>query len=153
MLLTTRRNGYSILTCLSDGSLKADDFTLLPWGLSGHRVITLVEHLLGVWHVCLFDNFFESEALAAELLRRCLMYSVGTLRKNRLPQDMLLKTKKPKPTKARPKGTIAAAVNVNHDIALYSLMDSGLVYLLDTAYGPGEMAQMARRSAERVTIS
>ena len=49
-------------------------------------------------------------------------------------------------------GTIAAAVNTANTIAVYSFMDSSLVYILDTAFGPHMLDQLKRRIDGKVTV-
>ena len=58
---------------------------------------------------------------------------------------MLSVSKHPKPSKKYPKGAVKASINTNNTISLLSLMDSGLVYLLDTLHGPTVMDTMKRR--------
>ena len=94
------------------------------------------------------DNLYSSEALALELLRKKI-YTLGTLRKNRLPvgkpAEMMNSSKHPKPTQAYPKGKCKGSVNHDNTVALLSMMDSGLVYLIDTLHGPGVLQDMVRR--------
>ena len=127
------------------------------WGLTGHRVMQLVTHLKGVWHTIYTDNFYTSTGLAMELLRRN-QYLVGTLRKNRLPvgkpDDFQTTAKHPKPSRQCPKDTIAAIVNETKTVAVYSLMDSSMVYILDTRDGPVKMSGWyARRRQEMFSSS
>jgi hypothetical protein len=133
---------------LSDGAWDDKDFSSVPWGKTGQRVLDLIDHIPGEYHVIVMDNFYSSEALAKELLRKN-QYMIGTVRKNRLPPgkpaEMMSKSKHPKPTKKYPKGTCQGSVNYDNNIALLSLMDSGLVYLLDTFHGPGVMDSIHRR--------
>ena len=133
---------------LCDGKFTADQFKDVPWGLTGFRVLELVKHLRGKWHSIYTDNFYTSEALAAELLRNS-QYLIGTMRKNRLPkgkpEGFLTAVKHPKPTLKCPKGTISAIVNGTKNVAVYSMMDSSMVYILDTKYGPVKMSDMLRR--------
>ena len=42
--------------------------------------------------------------------------------------------------------SISASINTGNDVAVYSVMDSGLVYVVDTKYGPGMMDEMKRRA-------
>jgi hypothetical protein len=133
---------------LSDSAYDDMNFDNIAWGKTGQRVLDLVGHIPGCWHVIITDNLYSSEPLAFELMRLS-MYTLGTLRKNRLPvgrpAEMLSKAKHPKPTKATPKGTIKGSVNPDNNVALLSMMDSGLVYLIDTLRGPGLLAKMIRR--------
>ena len=117
----------------------------------------LVTHLRGVWHTIYTDNFYTSTGLAMELLRRN-QYLVGTLRKNRLPvgkpDDFQTTVKHPKPSRQCPKDTIAAIVNETKTVAVYSLMDSSMVYILDTRDGPVKMSGWyARRRQEMFSSS
>jgi hypothetical protein len=146
MSLVTSKWVFNLDLC--DGELHPEDFRDCPWGLTGHRVLELINHLRGVWRTIYTDNFYTSPALALELLRR-MQYLIGTLRKNRLPadkpDDFLATTKHPKPSLRCPKGTIAAIVNETKTVAVYSLMDSSMVYIIDTRDGPVKMADMLRR--------
>jgi hypothetical protein len=142
---------------LCDGMFTANDFEDVPWGLTGHRVLRLLKHLPGEWYIIYTDNFYTSEGLAMELLR-LKKYLIGTLRKNRLPQGrpdgFLSKTKKPKPTRACPKGTISSIVNTTQTVAVHSMMDSSMVYILDSAIGPQTLTDMVRKqkSGEKVSL-
>ena len=133
---------------LADGGYDNIDFADKKWGKTGQRVLDLIDHIPGHWHTIVTDNLYSSEALAIELLHRN-QYFIGTLRKNRLPvgrpQEIVNKTKHPKPTRRCPKGTIHAAVNSERTISLYSFMDSGLVYVLDTKCYPSQMSEIVRK--------
>jgi hypothetical protein len=142
---------------LCDGKYQAENFQDVPWGLTGHRVLMLLKDLPGEWYIIYTDNFYTSEGLALQLAT-LKKYLIGTLRKNRLPQGrpdgFLSKTKKPKPTKACPKGTIASIVNNTNTMAVHSMMDSSMVYILDTVIGPQTLTDMVRRqkNGEKVSL-
>ena len=137
---------------LSDGGYKSEDFTDVPWGMTGQRVLDLVKNIPGKAHTIVFDNYYTSEALAIELLDVYGHYCLGTFRKNRIPKSIpdtfVSKSKNPKPTKKTPKGDIKACVNTANNIASYAFMDSGLVYIIDTAYGPAMKDIVKRRCGD-----
>ena len=139
---------------LADGGYDRQDFCEVRWGKSGQRVLDLVNHIPGHWHTIATDNLYSSEALAVELLHRN-QYFIGTLRRNRLPrgrpQEIVNTKKHPKPSRACPKGTMSAAVNSLHTISLYSFMDSGLVYLLDTKFYPTQKSNILRKIGSETT--
>ena len=120
-----------------------------PWGSTGQRVIDLIKDLPGQYRTVYIDNFYTSENLVLHLLKEYKTYVIGTVRKNRLPKvlppNFVSKHTKPKPTLACPKGTMNAAVNQTKTVAACSLMDSGMVYFLDSAYGPNILDTMQRR--------
>lgn len=140
---------------LSDNSLTAEMFKDVPWGLSGQRVIDLVKNLKSKWHVVVVDNYYDSEPLAIEMKEHRCQYVLGTLRKNRLPSgkpaEFVYKAKNPKPSRAIPKGTLKCCVRNTNDIACYSFMDSSVVYILDSAYGPRQKTEMVRRIGNTTT--
>ena len=133
---------------LSDSAFDDRDFKNVAWGKTGQRVLDLVDWLPGENYCIVMDNLYSSEPLAEELLRK-KRYMLGTMRKNRLPvgkpPEMVPKSKHPKPSKSCPKGSIKGSVNSKNNIALLSMMDSGLVYLIDTIHGPALLEKMIRR--------
>lgn len=139
---------------LSDSKYKTADFVNISYGITGQRVIDLLKHLPGSWYTVCYDNYYTSEPLAVHLRDVYKILSIGTLRKNRIPkgrpaEGFIGKTKHPKPSKNCPKGTIKACVNGTNDIGLYSMMDSGMCYFLETAYGPFLKDNMIRKEGKR----
>ena len=158
---------------LDDKTDNAENCSHIAGGFTGHQVLKLlsddgINRRFDAENLVVFiDNYYTSPHLMRKLLDmgiRC----IGTIKKKRLPTiHTELSTPgarevcpvfKPaatqsRPTQAHPRGTVRVARTRVGDINIwiYSIMDSALFFMGDTAYGPYYKEMMSRRSgAERV---
>lgn len=125
-----------------DGRRNAENCRHHPWGFSGEMVLSLIRRLPGRGYVIVTDNYYTSVPLARELLLRGHRL-LGTIRADRgVPAAVKLPSKKP--TRICPKGTVRSSRTADNRIYIFSWMDNGPVYLLDTVYG-AERAVVTRR--------
>lgn len=133
---------------LEDGTVTSENSKDFPYGASGRRVLELVEGLPGEGYIIYTDNYYTSVPLAAALRDR-KFHLIGTLRKDRKPVFPCLKMSNsahPKPSKRCPRGTMRFAYIERLKLYAYSMMDNGVVYFLDTAFGPHDLQTMKRRA-------
>lgn len=130
-----------------DGVMTAANCGHHPWGFTGEVVLKLIRPLPGQGYVVVTDNYYTSLPLARELLHRGHRL-LGTIRSNRgVPEAVKLPSKKP--TRACPKGTVRSCRTRDNRIYIFSWMDNGPVYLLDTVYG-NTPAVLSRRDGRNV---
>jgi hypothetical protein len=60
--------------------------------------------------------------------------------------------KKPKPSRNNPKGTWASVYCTSHEVSIHAIMDSSVVYILDTVYGSKESEEIQRRQGAEVIL-
>ena len=133
---------------LCDGIITSDNSKEYPWGAAGRRIIELVEFVRNRWHRLFTDNYYTSLALALEL-RRMGILLCGTMRASMIPYKGLKAefgtAKKPKPSRQNPKGKWVSVYSHSHQCAIHAVMDSSLVYILDTEFGSRESDIVQRR--------
>ena len=136
---------------LCDGIINSDNSQGIPWGAAGRRIVELVQFVKNRWHRLYTDNYYTSIPLARELLRMGI-YLCGTMRSNMIPfKDLKAQfgtSKKPKPSRQNPKGKWASVYVTSHSCAIHAVMDSSLVYILDTECGSRESQSIHRRQGE-----
>jgi len=103
-----------------------------PGGFVGTVVAKLCEtaRLPGRWYKVFMDNYYGSDQIARSYLRDSMSINiVSTLqKKNTCPEVLFGNAKRPKPSRANPKGSVKAAKTAD-GIYMYSWMDSAAVYL------------------------
>lgn len=157
---------------LDDKTDDADNCRHIAGGFTGHQVLKLlsedgvVKRFDAENLIVYIDNYYTSPHLMRKLLDmgiRC----IGTIKKQRLPTiNTELSTPaarqecpefKPaatqcRPTLTNPRGTVKVARTHTgeNSIFIYSVMDSALFFMADTAYGPFHKEMMLRRSGGNV---
>ena len=138
---------------LCDGIVNSENSKDYSWGAAGRRIMELVEFVKNRYHRLYTDNYYTSIALAQEL-RRCSIYLCGTIRKVMIPfkgfNEVFGAAKKPKPSRNNPKGKWACVHSLSHEVTIHAMMDSSLVYILDTVFGSHESEQITRRQADQI---
>lgn len=127
---------------VEDGSYKGFD-RLWSYGISGKHVMNLLERVRSENHIIFTDRYFTSLALARELKLRNF-YLVGTLHKDRKPVNDKLKSTSKHPKNF--KGLVSCSYVPEEDIFEYGIVDKKVVLMLDTAYGPKNIAKMKRKT-------
>ena len=140
------RTKICINISLCDGIINSENSQGYAWGAAGRRVIELLEFVTTRWHRVYTDNYYTSIALANELLRMGI-YLVGTIRANMIPCKALKQkfgtAKHPKPSRHNPKGKWHSVSTST--LTIHALMDSSVVYVLDTISSSDSSAEIERR--------
>jgi hypothetical protein len=122
-----------------------------PGGFAGKIICTLLEmmKLPGVWYRFWMDNFYNSIPLTRYVLETFSYCLGGTIQKGRKPDLVNFGTaKKPKPSRAFPKGSLLMAYAIGLGVYVYGWMDSSAVFLIDSCLGPGYSKQIFRRNSQ-----
>jgi hypothetical protein len=91
------------------------------------------------------DNYYGSDQIAHHLRSTRSINIVATLqKKNTCPEIRFGNAKRPKPSRANPKGAYKAAKTADN-IYMYSWIYSAAVYFVDSAYGSGSMQPIQRK--------
>ena len=140
---------------VDDGILNSKNCNHLPYKFSGKIVLELCKHLPGTGYECFADNMYISPALCvAGMKDEHKIGFIGPLRRDRgVPAAIkFIEGKKPKPTAEFPRGFIRHSYNVKNDdieegqICIYAYMDTTVVYLCDSIYGPNMQKEMIRKT-------
>lgn len=144
--LVDHRTKICMNISLCDGIITSENSQGYAWGAAGRRVIDLLQFVTTRWHRVYTDNYYTSIALANELLRMGI-YLVGTIRANMIPSKALKQefgtAKHPKPSRHNPKGKWRSVSTST--LTIHALMDSSVVYVLDTTSSSDSSAEIERR--------
>ena len=138
---------------MCDGIINSENSTDYAWGAAGRRIMDLIEFVKNRYHRLYTDNYYTNIALAQEL-RRCGIYLCGTIRKVMIPfkgfTEVFGKAKHPKPSRHNPKGKWASVYSASHELTIHAVMDSSLVYILDTVFSSHESEDITRRQVDEL---
>ena len=157
---------------LDDKTDDADNCRHFPGGFTGRQVLKLLsddgdtKRWDAVNLIVYIDNYYTGVHLLRKLLNmgiRC----IGTIKKSRLPL-VYIEGRAPgaqnecpnfkpsatlsRPTLTNPRGTVKVSRTNGgrNKIYIYSIMDSALFFMGDTAYGPYHKEMMRRRSGANI---
>lgn len=130
---------------LQDGTSTAAEYSAFPGKMRGYMAWQLVQHLEGRWHRLFFDNWFSSCALARWLYGQSFG-SCGTALKDKVDVAVRFEGKKPKPSRANPKGTMKFAHSQDNVVHQIGFMDTGACYFIDTIWGTKHTVIMERKT-------
>lgn len=103
--------------------------------------------LPGTGYKVFADNYYNTIDLADHMMRNRQILVCGTMQKKHTTQLVYFgRSKRPKPSRDYPKGSLKAAKKNGTDIYVYSWMDSAGVYFIDTITGPGKKDQVSRKT-------
>ena len=138
---------------MCDGIINSENSKEYAWGAAGRRIVDLIEFVMNRYHRLYTDNYYTSIALAQELRRRGI-YLCGTMRKSMIPfkgfSAVFGKAKHPKPSVNNPKGKWACVYSNSHEVTIHAMMDSSLVFILDTVYSSHESEDITRRQVDEL---
>ena len=140
---------------LDNKEITAENSAGFAGGYCGRIMRHLIETctcLPGRWYKIMADNYYNTVAFTAWLRNTLSILIGGTMQKKYVPAEVQIgSAKKPKPTRANPKGTLRIAQNHEDHVYIYSWMDSALVYFIDPMYGPGKTSFISRTLKKVVT--
>jgi hypothetical protein len=153
MIFINNSTKICINIAMCDGIVNSENSKDYAWGAAGRRIMDLVEFVKNRYHRLYTDNYYTSIPLAQEL-RRCGIYLCGTIRKVMIPfkgfNEVFGAAKKPKPSRNNPKGKWACVYSGSHEVTIHAMMDSSLVYILDTVFSSHESENITRRQADEL---
>jgi hypothetical protein len=127
-----------------------------PGGVVGAIVDYVISgaELSGKYHKVMQDNYYQTVALAVHMRDNRNILCAGTAQKKHMDNQIFFgEAKRPKPSRAFPKGSLKMSFNETAKVYEYAYMDSAGVYFIDPIYGPGEQSQIYRKdnTGERIT--
>ena len=135
---------------LDNKSFTADNCRGFPGGFVGTVVDAVVSGamLTGKWHKVMQDNYYQTVDVAVHMRDNRNVLCAGTSQKKYTDKSVYFgNSKRPKPSRQYPKGSLKIAWNETARVYEYAWMDSSAVYFIDPMFGPGHRAEVSRRSS------
>lgn len=134
---------------IDDGNLQAKNFKDIVGGFVGAQVTNLIDYLDSTGHIVVCDNYYSSVGLAQNLISKGHGL-IATLRKDKV--SPVIRSTASAPSTKTPKGSFKSCYLSGKNIFEHSLMDSKMVYFIETIYGGDVMSTIkrgTRRSCEK----